>query len=444
MKAIEPKSSAQLISEVIDNGRVSGQQLLVIVLCFLFNMRDGFDITAMSIVASSFASELSLSADCMGWICSFALAGMMCGARVVAPISDIIGRRKIIIFSIVVVGASVLLTATASSLMEFIILRFVAGLGAGAMLASQATLADEFRPRTYRTLAVAIVTSGYPAGAMMTSLVAGQIMPEYGWPGMFWFGGSLTLAMVVVAFLLIPESLKYLLERRPKHALKRINKILGKLKKNTLETMPAIYQQEHTAKAGFIGAMLKLVSAEHRQVTLQLWTAFLLSFASLYFLMSWIPKLMEDAGFTVANGRQAFFYMNLGALCGVYVLGTLSTRMKLSHVITLFFLITAVGMFAYAMLPSQINLLLTMLFFIGLFQQGGFTGLYSIAAKLYPTEIRTTGIGWAIGLGRSGAVLGPAAAGYLIASGVDMSGNFVIFAVPMALSAALAYRLNVR
>ena len=189
--------------------------MLVVGLCMFFNILDGFDITAMAVVAGAVSSELQLTPDRLGWIFSFALAGMVVGAMFLAPISDIIGRRKLIIVSIVLVGVSILLTANSTTLVEFIVLRFISGLGAGAMLASQATLAAEYSPDKYRAASVALVTSGYPLGAMMTSVVAGFIMPDYGWRGMFWFGGGLTLVMVLVAWLLIPESLKYLFERRP-------------------------------------------------------------------------------------------------------------------------------------------------------------------------------------------------------------------------------------
>ena len=444
MNQNESATSAELVKDVIDDGQVSGQQILVIGLCFFLNMLDGFDITSMAIVASSVGGELSLAADQIGWIFSFALAGMMAGAMLLAPVSDTIGRRKLIIFAVVLVGVSVLFTAWANSLAEFIILRFLAGIGAGAMLASQATLADEYSPSQYRTLSVAIVTSGYPAGAMMTSVVGSYIMPEFGWRGMFWFGGGLTLTMVVVAWLLLPESLKFLIEKRPANALDRINNILRKLGKNTLDAMPQAAEQASTPNIGIVGSMRKLIAPEFRAKTLELWAAMFLGFASLYVLMSWIPKLMEDTGFAATDGRRAFFLMNLGAIIGVYLLGILSTRFRLTNLIAAFFLATGIGMFVFAASPAELKLLLTLIFFIGLFQQGGFTAMYSVAAKVYPTEIRSTGIGWAVGLGRSGAVVGPVIAGYLIAGGLDMSGNFIVFAIPMLLAAILVYRLHIR
>ena len=205
-EAANPASSANIVAEVIDNGEVSAQQLLVVGLCLFFNMLDGFDITAMAVVAGAVSTELQLTPDRLGWIFSFALAGMMAGAMFLAPVSDIIGRRKLIIISVCLVGASIILTANANSLLEFIFLRFISGMGAGAMLACQATLSAEYSPDKYRAASVAVVTSGYPMGAMMTSVVAGYIMPEFGWRGMFWFGGLFTLAMGLVAWMLIPES----------------------------------------------------------------------------------------------------------------------------------------------------------------------------------------------------------------------------------------------
>ena len=443
-------SSQGLVAEVIDNGTVSGQQYLIVALCLFLNMLDGFDITAMAVVASAVSAELALTPDKLGWIFSFALAGMMAGAMLLAPISDVIGRRAVIIISVALVGVSILFTARAMTLTEFIVLRFISGMGAGAMLACQAALAAEYSPEKYRAASVGVVTSGYPLGAMLTSVVAGHIMPEYGWRGMFWFGGSLTVAMVIVAYLTLPESLKYLFERRPDDALERINAILRKLKKDTISAMPDVGIGAERASGGILRNVTKLVSKDERAgvftlraATLILWTAFFLCFSTLYFLMSWIPKLMDDSGYAQAVGRNAFFLFNLGGVIGIYLIGYLSTRWKLTNLVFLLSFSSAVGMVIFAMAPNELNLLLGLILIIGILQQGGFTGLYATAAKLYPTDIRSTGIGWAIGLGRSGAVAGPAIAGYLIAAGLDMSANFILFAVPMAIGGFIAYLLHV-
>lgn len=439
-----PVGSDSLVADIIDNGQISGQQLLVVGLCMFFNMLDGFDITAMAVVATSVSTELQLTPDKVGWIFSFALAGMMAGAMFLAPVSDLIGRRKMIIFSVTLVGISILLTAQASTLPEFIILRFISGIGAGAMLACQATLAAEYSPEKYRALSVALVTSGYPLGAMFTSVIAGIVMPEHGWRGMFWAGGAATLIMGFVAWALIPESLKFLVERRPENALTRVNKVLNKLKKPMIDKMPEVTLSVPKASSGFLATMMSLLVPELRKVTLTLWTTFFLCFAALYFLMSWIPKLMVDAGYTEVLGRDAFFLFNLGGVLGIYVMGILSTRFKLTNLIFGMLVSAAVAMVLFAMAPAGKTMLLGLIFIIGILQQGGFTGLYGAAAKAYPTEVRSTGIGWSIGLGRSGAVIGPALAGYLIFFGLDMSANFIIFAIPLAFGGIIAYTLHIR
>lgn len=439
----QPAAADRLVAGIIDNGKVSGQQLLVIGLCLLFNMVDGFDITAMAVVASAVGSELFLTADKLGWIFGFALAGMMAGAMFLAPVSDLVGRRRLIIVSVTLVGISVVLTAYATTLLEFIILRFISGVGAGAMLACQATLAAEYSPERYRSLSVALVTSGYPLGAMFTSVVAGLVMPEFGWRGMFWVGGIATLCMSLVAWLLIPESLKFLMERRPAGALQKANRILEKLDKPTLGSLPAVDLVPSNGERDSARTMLALLGPTHRRTTLMLWTTFFLCFAALYFLMSWIPKLVVDAGYSEQAGRDAFFLFNLGGVLGIHVMGLLATRFRLTNVIFVLLAAAAIGMAGVAFAPAGQNLLMALIFAIGLMQQGGFTGLYAAAAKAYPTAIRSTGVGWSIGLGRSGAVVGPAVAGYLIVFGFDLAANFIVFAVPMAIGGIAAYLLRI-
>lgn len=435
----------EVAADGIDAGRFSGQQLLVVGLCMFFNMLDGFDISAMSVVAGPVAGELGLTPDRLGWIFSFALAGMMAGAMFLAPLSDVFGRRTVIVAAMLLVGVSIVLTAMATTLPEFIVLRFISGCGAGAMLASQAALASEYSPEKYKALSVALVTSGYPLGAMMTSVIAELIMPGYGWRGMFWFGGVLTVTMVIVAWLLIPESLKYLLDRQPANALARANAILRRLGRQPLPALPEVGTVAlATTRPGFLAGMLQLLQREHINKTLTLWAAFLMCFSTLYFLMSWIPQLVEASGFDAAVGREAYFLFNLGGVLGIYLIGWLSTRFMLTSLICYLSVAAAVAMVVFAVAPAERNLLLALTLLIGILQQGGFTGLYSAAAKVYPTNIRSTGIGWGIGLGRFGAVIGPALAGYLIAAGLDMAANYMIFAVPMALGGLIAYRLRIR
>lgn len=439
------QQNANFVADVIDKGKVSSQQILVIGLCMFLNMLDGFDITAMSIVNTAVGSELEISPDRLGLISSAALFGMACGAMFLAPISDIIGRRKVIITSVLMVSVSIMLTANATSFPEFIFLRIFSGLGAGAMLASQAALAIEYSPEKYKALSVALVTSGYPLGAMMTAVIGGYIMPSFGWNGMFWFGGGLTLLMGIVTWAFIPESLQFLIDRQPKGALKQINNSLRKLGRDSInELPPSINNQVDLKPVSAMSNFQDLFRQGYWKQTLTLWTTFLLCFSTMYFLMTWIPALMEYSGFTAETGRSAFFLFNLGGVIGIWLLGAISTKAKLSNIVSVFLLSSAVLLIVFASSPNQRVLLLSLVFFIGILFQGGFTGLYAVAAKIYPSTIRSTGVGWAIGLGRTGAIVGPGLAGFLIAAGFDMSANFYIFSVPVILGGIIAYRLHMR
>ena len=413
-------------------------------------MVDGFDITAMAVTAHQIGEDMQLSEDMLGLVFSFSLAGMMLGAMFLAALSDVIGRRTMIIFTLTLVGVTVLLTASVNSLPALILLRFVSGLGAGAMLASVATLASEYSPEKFRAMAVTAVTAGYPLGAMTTGLVASSVVPEFGWQGMFIAGGSATLLLALIAFFMIPESLYFLCKKQPDDALQRVNRILQIFKIQSLQHLPSIEETGGTTEAdrqNIYQKMLRLLTPEFRRSTLTLWATFFLCISTLYFLMSWTPKLIINLGYSPDAGNLAFTLFNFGGVLGIFILGYLASKWSLSTLISIFAITSAVFMWAFAgavfLEFNQTNLML-LIFIIGISMQGGYTGMYAVAAKIYPIEIRSTGVGWAIGLGRFGAVLGPGIAGYMIASGLPITINFMVFAIPMLIGGIFAYQLRVR
>ena len=413
-------------------------------------MVDGFDITAMAVTAHQIGEDMQLSEDKLGLVFSFSLAGMMLGAMFLAALSDVIGRRTMIIITLTLVGVTVLLTASVNSLPALILLRFISGLGAGAMLASVATLASEYSPEKFRAMAVTAVTAGYPLGAMTTGLVASSVVPEFGWQGMFIAGGSATLLLALIAFFMIPESLHFLCKKQPDDALQRVNKILQIFKIQSLQQLPSIENTGGATEAdrqNIQQKMLTLLTPEFRRSTLTLWATFFLCISTLYFLMSWTPKLIINLGYSADAGNLAFTLFNFGGVLGIFILGYLASKWSLSTLISIFAITSAVFMWAFAGAVSldfnQTNLML-LIFIIGISMQGGYTGMYAVAAKIYPIEIRSTGVGWAIGLGRFGAVLGPGIAGYMIASGLPITINFMVFAIPMLIGGIFAYQLRVR
>ncbi len=325
------------------------------------------------------------------------------------------------------------------ALWQLVFLRLVTGLGVGGMLASLAAITAEFTPAKYRSLAVVSVTAGYPLGATLGGFVVAPLIPVYGWQIVFFAGSAATLAMVVVIYFLLPESLQFLATRRPANALEKINVVLRRLGRPRMDTLPVIEPTQQRAKAN----VLSLLTPSRRVKTLVLWATFFFCFISLYFLMSWIPKLVVTSGLSESEGVYASVAFNAGGVLGILTLGWLSSRTGLSRLIGIFLSAAGVGMIVFALAEGTGQLFLY-LPLIGFMLQGGFTGLYAIAATIYPTEVRTTGVGWAIGLGRFGAVVGPFVGGVLIANEVSMENNFIIFALPLFIGGAIAYQLKVK
>ena len=409
----------------IDQAPLVPTQLLLLGVCFLLQIIDGFDVLAMSFAAPALADDWSLTADRLGIVFSAGVLGMTLGAMFLAPITDRIGRRAMISRAVAVMGLSMLATAWADSLELMVALRIVTGLTIGAMMASLTSLVSEFFPDRMRNMAVGILLAGYPLGATLGGLLAALIIPDYGWQGIFIAGGLMTLAMLPLVILCIPESLQFLLRRRPEAALQRVNQVLSRLR------MAAVSQLPEPERAPEPASVSSLLVPTRRTATLKLWSSFFLCFGTLYFLLSWIPKLLVDSGLPMAQAIYAGIAFNIGGAIGNILIAWASMRLGLQRSILYFHITAALGMVLFALLPMATAWLLLLTLLIGMFQQGGFVGFYMAAARLYPAEIRTTGVGWGIGLGRFGAVIAPYLAGLLIAAGWDKSMLFLIFAVPL-------------
>jgi len=415
------------LQQLIDEAPLGATQILLLAICFLLNIIDGFDVLAMSFAAPALAEDWSLSADRLGLVFSAGVLGMTLGAMFLAPYTDRIGRRPMILIAVLVMGISMLGTAYADSVSTMVVLRIITGLTIGAMLASLTSLVTEFYPDRSRNLAVGIMLSGYPLGATLGGFLAAALIPDYGWRGVFIFGGLMTLSMGPLIWFWLPESVQFLIRRRPAGALQTINAVLSRL---NLEGVSSLPQTEATLATASVRSLL---TDERRKQTLQLWAAFFLCFGTLYFLLSWIPKLLVDAGLPLEQAIYAGIAFNLGGAAGNLGIGWASARFGLQRTVLTFQAIAALSMVLFALLPLAIAALLVLTAIMGFFQQGGFVGLYIVAARLYPPEIRTTGVGWGIGLGRFGAVTAPYAAGLLIATGWGKSDLFLMFAGPLVL-----------
>ncbi len=420
-------ANAEDAGSLIDRSAISRMQMAVFGVCFLMNALDGMDVLVISYAAPVLADEWSIAPGALGAVFSAGLLGMTTGAMFIAPFADRIGRRAMIMFSVLLTGFGVLATSAAQSVESLMLLRFISGLGIGAMLASVATMAAEFAPDRQRNLSLGTVLSGYPVGATLFGVIAADVIPALGWQTVFVIAGITTLATFPLVWVLLPESLTFLIRVRPVDALEKVNRIIGRMGHAHLsELPPAPVEVASRSVKSLFGAGLS-------RSTVFLWLAFFMNFAALYFLASWIPKLAVSTGLALNLAIYAGAVFNLGAVLGIALAGYLSQKLGLRRTISSFLFLTAVVMMLFGAVRGA-STILPLFGLIGFLAQGGFVGLYAVAARLYPTEIRTTGVGWAIGAGRTGAIACPLVGGMLVGAGLSIGANFRWFAITLILA----------
>ena len=411
----------------IDSRPLSRLQYATIFVCFLMNILDGMDVLVISYCAPAIAESWNVSPETLGIVFSAGLAGMTLGAFLLAPFADQFGRKNMILLSAVLMGSSIFLTAYSDSVTMLIAFRFVSGIGIGSMLASTAALIAEYTPNRSKDFWVSAVIAGYPVGAVISGLVAAEVVPDSGWQRMFQIAGLASFVTLPFIWIFLSESVEFYLKKQPKNALEKVNIILSKMSHPRLESLPTLQPKGASIPAA------KLLGPKYRISTLELWLALFLAFGSLYFLTSWIPKLATNAGLSLSLAIYAGTVFNGGAFFGILTQGYFSSRLGLKKTIGVFFIATALLMAFFKFFMGS-DILLFIFGLLGFGIQGGFVGLYAVAARMYPTEFRTTGVGWSIGAGRLGGVIGPAVGGILIGMGLSMATNFLIFAIPTVLT----------
>jgi len=420
---------------LIDKNPMTGLQYSTIIICFLMNMLDGMDVLIISNAAPAISDAWKLSPAALGIVFSSGLIGMTLGTLFLAPFADKIGRKAIILISGIIMGVCIYLTSYATSITDLLIYRFISGLGIGSMLASTASLASEYTPNKTRDFWVSFVISGYPVGAVLSGLVAAKVIPTDGWQQMFRIAGIASMFSVPLILFFLSESIDFYLRTQPQNALEKLNKILGKMNIQPLESLPIIDKIKSKLPVD------QLLKTDFKKPTLQLWAALFMAFAALYFLTSWIPKLAKDAGLSMELAIYAGTVFNIGAFFGIITQGYFSSKYGLKKTLGVILVLTGVLMASFGLFVGS-DVILLILALLGFGIQGGFVGLYALSARLYPTEFRTTGVGWAMGAGRLGGIVGPMIGGLLIGAGLGIATNFLIFAVPALLSGLITAKID--
>lgn len=417
------------VHEIIDNARFGGYHWLITALCALLLIFDGYDLFIYGAVLPTLMKEWNMTPLEAGALGSYALFGMMFGALIFGTLADKIGRKKGIAICFVLFSVATVINGFASSPTEFGIFRFLAGLGCGGLMPNVVALMNEYAPKRLRSTLVAVMFSGYSIGGMCSAGLGIWVLPNFGWQPMF-FAAAIPLLLLPVIMFYLPESVGFLV-RHGKHDAAR--KILNKLDdQRNLQASGELVMTESKVKGGSI---VELFRGGRALGTLSIWVAFFCCLLMVYALSSWLPKLMANAGYSLGSSLSFLMALNFGAVFGAIGGGWLGDRMNLPRVLAVFFALAAISISMLGIQGLSQPVLYLLIGIAGATTIGTQILLYACAAQFYSLSIRSTGLGWASGIGRNGAIVGPLLGGALLGINLPLHLNFMAFAIPGVLAA---------
>jgi AAHS family 4-hydroxybenzoate transporter-like MFS transporter len=418
------------VSDIIDTRPVGRFQLRAFLLCTAVLFVDGFDVQGITYVASTITREWGLVRGQLWPALTFGLVGVMLGAMFLAPLADRVGRRTVIVYSCVAFGVLTLLTPVVDSLLPLTVLRFFTGLGLGAALPNAIGLASEYAPHKRRALAVMFVGSGISLGAIGAGMATARLVEPYGWRAIFILGGILPLVLAVLLARALPESIRFaaLVPSRQDEAKRLLRKI-----KPELGADDDIEIVSHDPEGG--KATVRDLFGDGRGVaTLCLWVTFFMSLLNVYLAINWLPTSLEASGYTTAQASVMTTRYHWGGVIGTYAFGLLMDRLGAHRMVLVALLLAAIGFYTFATATDMQQWTTTaILALAGVGVIGAQVGANALATMTYPVAMRATGLGWALGVGRVGSIIGPTIVGLMLASAADARSVYLWCLVPISI-----------
>jgi MFS transporter, AAHS family, 4-hydroxybenzoate transporter len=428
------------VGKLIDAAGLGRFQISIVVLCGLVAILDGADTTSIAIAASTIAGLLNVPMSAFGLVFAAGTLGAMLGAMTFGPLADRFGRKRLLIASTVLFGIFTLLIAHAQSYSALVLYRVIAGLGLGGATPCFLALVSEYVPRQLRGTVVSVLWAAFPLGIMLGGFVNSYLVTAFGWQMIFYVGGVLPLIVAALLTLMLPESLQFLIGRRGATgpAARIVARIApGAVHQNTILTVE---------RDSLPGVPVKYLFTEGRALsTVALWVPFFAAFGVLSAVVFFTPALLRSAGgvaSAASNGALVNAFHGLGALLGMAVAGQLVDRFGPRRVLSAALLIGAACTAALGPSVSSVSLAATATASVGFFVGIAGSGCIALTAIIYPAEIRATGIGWGIAMGRGGQVVAPLAAGQIIGATGDGSLMLLIMASALVVSIAFVFLLG--
>jgi benzoate transport len=431
MTGRDPKS-------IIDDGAMRIGQWLAVLVTVGLNALDGFDVLSISFASPGIAKDWSIDKATLGWVLSMELLGMAVGSLVLGGVADKSGRRPTILGCLVAMAIGMWGAGHAQGVPELLAWRLLTGIGIGGTLASINAAAAELSNRRWRSLALAVMVIGYPVGGVLGGLFVQRLLASATWHSVFFAGAWVTAAFIPIVWLLVPESVAFLDRRRGPGALEHINRILLRF------GHPAASVLSGSAQQGEKRSIADILKPGLLATTVLITFAYFTHITSFYFVLKWVPKIVVDMGFAPQAAAGVLTWANVGGATGGAIFGLLAMRFGVKPLTVLVLLGGAFMIVVFGRSSPNLDGLKTTLAVTGFFTNSAIAGLYLLIAKVFPTHVRATGTGFAIGVGRGGAALAPVLAGYLFHAGFALKTVAVFMAGGSLLAAVALMALKVR
>jgi MFS transporter, AAHS family, 4-hydroxybenzoate transporter len=421
------------VTELLGSRTVRRAQIAIIALCASSALLDGYDLQVIGLAAPAMAHRLAIPLNEMGGVFSAALGGLAIGSFALGPASDRIGRKKVLIAATLCFGLSTLATALAGSFITLLLARLLTGLGLGGAVPSFIALACEYSPQRRRATVAALIWAGFPLGGVLGGLLGSRLIPHPGWQWLFWIGGTIPVALAALQAGFLPESVDYLVYSGAPS--ERIAALLSRVCGEQISPQARFVLGGERAPGGSLG---QLFSRGRTRGTLLLWASCLVAYMQLVTNSAWSPTLLSHVGVPVPRSALAMAAFNFGSLIGTSAAGWLLTRLGGATLlpIALGGTVVAYGLVGYA--APSIGTIVVLESLVGLFLGAATGALIAVSALFYPASIRSTGVGWAMGMGRIGSFLGPLLVGALLGARWTIAAIFALIAAPALLAAITA------